>query len=213
MTDHVKIVPAILTDNPEMLKTMIKQAESFTDYVQIDIMDGKFVPSQSITWQDISRLKTGLQWEVHLMVEQPERHLENYRKAGARKAVFHYEATKSPLETIALARKLGLEIGIALNPETPVSAINSLAGQLNSVLLLSVNPGFYGAKFIPRVLDKVSELRKTTSRLEIGIDGGIKESNIIQVSRSGVDTIFVGSAIFLQSDPAASYHRLKQLVN
>jgi len=213
MTGNVKIVPAVLTDNPETLKIMLKQAESFTDYVQIDIMDGKFVPSHSITWQDIIPLNTGLQWEVHLMVEQPEQHLENFRKAGARKAVFHYEATKSPSETISLARKLGLEVGIAINPETPVKAIDYLANQLNSVLLLSVNPGFYGARFIPQVLEKVAELRKTAPNLEIGIDGGIKESNIIQVARSGVNTIFVGSAIFLQSDPAASYHKLKELVN
>jgi ribulose-phosphate 3-epimerase len=104
-----------------------------------------------------------------------------------------------------------MQAGIAINPETPISAIRPLVNQVDSVLFLSVNPGFYGAKFIPEVLDKIIEFRKIYPKKETGIDGGIKESNIAQAAKSGVDVICVGSAIFIQPDPAASYRHLTEL--
>ena len=98
-----------------------------------------------------------------------------------------------------------------MNPETPVSAILSLVDELDSVLFLSVNPGFYGSQFIPEVMTKVTELRRLRPEIEIGIDGGIKEANISQVAKSGVNVIYVGSAVFLQPQPAESYRRLLAL--
>ena len=145
------------------------------------------------------------------MVLRPENCLEDFKKAGAQKIVFHYEATPSPEKIIKAIRKLDMQAGLAVNPETPNSVIKPLIKQIDSLLFLSVNPGFYGAKFIPEVLDKITDLRKKYPELEIGIDGGIKENNIVQIARTGVDVICVGSAIFLQPDPAASYKRLKTL--
>jgi len=174
-------------------------------------MDGKFVPSHSVSCRDIAALKMKLTWEAHIMVLHPEDCLEDFRKAGAKKIVFHYEATPSPEDIIRQIKQLGLKVGLAVNPETPVSAIAPLVKQVDSVLFLAVNPGFYGAKFIPEVLDKMIEFRKKYPKMEMGIDGGIKENNIEQISRSGVDVIYVGSAIFLQPDPAVSYHRLEAL--
>lgn len=145
------------------------------------------------------------------MVLHPEDCLEDFKQAGAKKIVFHYEASPSPQDVIRKIKKLGMRVGLAVNPETPVSAVVSLVKQLDSVLFLSVNPGFYGAKFIPGVLDKIIAFRQSYPKMEIGIDGGIKESNIAQIARTGVDVIYVGSAIFLQPDPAASYRRLKAL--
>jgi ribulose-phosphate 3-epimerase len=211
MTRSIRIIPAVLTDSPETLNTLLKQAESFTDYIQIDIMDGEFVPSRSITWEQIAGISTKLTWEAHLMVEQPEKHLEHFKKAGARKIIFHYEAAPAPEKTIAMARNLGIEMGLAVNPETPVSRILPLVGNIDSVLFLSVHPGFYGAKFIPEVLGKISELRLAQPALKMGIDGGIKESNIAQIASSGVDEICVGSAIFNQPQPAESYRKLLAL--
>jgi ribulose-phosphate 3-epimerase len=193
------------------LRTMLQAAGTFTDYVQIDVMDGQFVPSHSITWEHIASIRPCIQWEAHLMVEQPEKHFERYRKAGAQKVIFHFEATKDPAGAVNIARRLGLQIGIAINPETPVSQLSTLTGLIDSVLFLSVHPGFYGAKFIPEVLDKIVELHQARPLLNLGIDGGIKENNIAQIARVGVSEIFVGSAIFLQSDPGASFRKLTAL--
>jgi ribulose-phosphate 3-epimerase len=191
---------------------MLRQSETFTDYVQIDIMDGQFVPSRSINWKHLAAIKTKLSWEAHLMVLHPEDQFEGFKQAGAKKVVFHYEATQSPREVISFARDLGLGVGLAVNPETTVSAILPLTGEIDSLLFLSVVPGFYGSKFIPEVLDKIAEFRRARPDMEIGIDGGIKESNIVQIARAGADVICVGSAIFLQPDPAVSFRHLQSLI-
>jgi ribulose-phosphate 3-epimerase len=206
-----RVVPAILTDDPEALETMVRQAEGFTNYVQFDIMDGEFVPSQSITSEHLADLSTKLSWEVHLMVQRPEDYLESFQKAGAQKIIFHYEATSSPEEVIFQARNLGLEVGLAVNPETLLSFIYPLNSKVDSILFLTVNPGFYGSPFISEALDKAIELRRTQPNLEIGVDGGMKESNIAQIARLGIDTIYVGSAIFLQLDPGESFRHLSTL--
>jgi ribulose-phosphate 3-epimerase len=207
----IRIVPAILTDDPSKLEILVRQAETFTDFAQFDVMDGKFVPSHSVSCSDIATLKTKLTWEAHIMVLHPEDCLEDFKQAGAKKIVFHYEAAPSPADVIRQIKKLGMKVGLAVNPETPINAIAPLVNQVDSVLFLAVNPGFYGAKFIPEVLDKMVEFRKDYPKMEMGIDGGIKENNIVQIARTGVDVIYVGSAIFLQPDPAASYRRLKAL--
>lgn len=205
------IIPAILTDDPKALESMVRQSETFADCVQFDIMDGKFVPSKSITHKNISEISTTLDWEAHLMVNEPEKYLADFKKAGAKKVVFHYEATRQPLEVISQARGLDIMIGMAINPDTPISDILSLVDNLDSVLFLSVYPGFYGKEFIPEVLDKITEFRATVPDLETGIDGGIKESNIARIAKCGVDFIYVGSAIFLQENPRESYHQLAKL--
>ena len=213
MARLTRLVPAILTDDPKAMETMVRQAETFTTYVQFDIMDGQFVPSRSINWEHLAALPiVGLSWEAHLMVLRPEDYLEGFQRAGAQKVVFHYEATPSPREVISLARELGLGVGLAANPETPISAILPLSGEVDSVLFLSVYPGFYGSQFIPEVLDKVAEFHNASPGVEIGIDGGIRESNIAQIARGGVDVIYVGSAIFLQPQPGESFHHLESLV-
>lgn len=212
MTKFSRVVPALLTEDPKALEAMLRQAETFTDYVQVDIMDGQFVPSRSINWKHLAAIKTKLKWEAHLMVLHPEDQFEGFKQAGAKKVVFHYEAAPSPKEVISVARNLGLGVGLAVNPETPVSAILPVAGEIDSILFLSVVPGFYGSKFIPEVLDKIGEFRRVHLDIEIGIDGGIKESNIVQITRAKADVICVGSAIFLQPDPAASFRHLQSLV-
>ena len=211
MDRKIRVVPAILTDDPIALGKMVLQTESFTDYAQFDVMDGKFVPSYSVSCQQIADLRTRLVWEAHLMVARPEACLEDFHRAGARRIVFHFEATRFPDHVIGEINKLGMETGLAVNPETSIEDIAPLAKEVNSVLFLSVNPGFYGAKFIPEVLDKVRQFRKRYPRTEAGIDGGVKDSNIAEIAETGVNVIYVGSAIFLQPDPAESYRRLCKL--
>jgi ribulose-phosphate 3-epimerase len=210
---RVRVIPALLTDDPGTLEKMVRQAETFTDYIQLDIMDGQFVPSRSVSASDLARIPIRLTWEVHLMVYNAEEYFSDFYKAGAQRVIFHYEAAPSPKPVINSARDLGLGVGLALNPETPVAAVMPFIGDIDSILLLSVNPGFYGSPFIPEVLDKVAELRTARPEIEIGIDGGIKESNIAQVARTGVDAICVGSAISLQPEPGESYHHLQLLAD
>jgi ribulose-phosphate 3-epimerase len=211
MSQRIRIVPAILTDDPRVLVKLVSQTEAFTDYAQFDVMDGEFVPSRSVSCEQIAGLKTEIKWEAHLMIKHPEDCLEDFRQAGAQGIVFHYEATPAPEKIIRKIKKLGMKAGLAVNPETPITAITNLIDKVDNVLFLSVNPGFYGAKFIPEVLDKIIAFRKAYPKMEIGIDGGIKENNIAQIARTGVDVIYIGSAIFLQPDPAESYRRLKKL--
>ena len=170
MARFVSVVPAILTDDPQALKTMVRQAEAFCDYVQFDIMDGRFVPSRSIECEHITALNTTLSWEAHLMVENPENYAADFLKAGARRITFHYEASPHPEKVIKLIKSLGLQAGLALNPETPVSAVLPLVSEVASVLFLSVRPGFYGSPFIPEVLPKVAELRSTYPEVETRIN-------------------------------------------
>ncbi len=211
MSKKIQTVPAILTDDPMALENMVRQTEAFTSYAQFDIMDGKFVPSLSVSCEQIAQLKTTLNWEAHLMVLHPEDCLGNFKQAGAQKIIFHYEATPSPDQIIRQIRELGMEAGLAINPETPTDVMTPLLNQLDSVLFLSVNPGFYGAKFIPEVLDKIVAFRKAHPTIETGIDGGIKEGNIAEIARTGVNVICIGSAIFQQPDPGESYRRLTAL--
>lgn len=208
----MRILPAILTDDPADLEHKIKQAESFTDWVQIDIMDGRFVPSYSVEASHLARVKTPLNLEVHLMVQQPESLVEAFARAGARKIVFHYEATPYPDRVIQRVRELGLGVGLALNPETPVSPIMGFTDKVDCVLFLSVHPGFYGKEFLPEVLDKVREFRATGSKLEVGMDGGIKTNNLTVIKAAGVDYACVGSAIFNHVAPRQSYKAMLKLV-
>ncbi len=211
MSRTIRIVPAILTDNAATLEKLVRQTETFTDYAQFDFMDGHFVPSHSFSIDDLAAIKTKIGWEAHLMMLQPEDSLETLKKAGANKIIFHFEAVASPWKMIFLIRELGMKIGIAVNPETPTAVLKELVPEIDSILFMAVNPGFYGAKFIPEVLDKIKEFRKTYFKTVIGLDGGVKENNIADIARSGVDEICVGSAIFLQPDPGAAYRKLAAL--
>jgi ribulose-phosphate 3-epimerase len=210
----MRIVPAILTSSDGDLEKMVKQAELFTDYVQIDFMDGEFVPSVSIKPRALNKISTSLKLEVHLMVKKPQDFLDELVTPQLRKVVFHCEATNSPTSTINHIRSRQLEVGLAINPETDVSKITGLVNQIDSVLLLTVNPGFYGSKFIPKVLDKVEQLRavKTSHNLKIGIDGGVKLTNFSSVITAGIDFACVGSAIFNQTNPSRSYYQFIKLL-
>ncbi len=211
MTRISRVIPAILTSEPEALRTMVSQAEGFARYVQLDIMDGRFVPSHSITDRDLATVAINVKWEVHLMVENPADSFASFKKLGASKVIFHYEASPSPKEVISLARQLSLEVGLALNPDTPVSSILPLINKVDSVLFMTVHPGFYGSKFQPQVMDKIAEFRRSYPTFKIGVDGGINETNIAMMASSGVDDICVGSAIFLRPSPAESYRHLQAL--
>jgi len=204
----MEIVPALLTDKPDELKRMISQCAGFCGLVQVDIMDGKFVPSKSISADDLAKIETKLKLEIHLMVDEPSLYLGPFKAAGAKRIVFHYESKEDPAETISKIRALGLEAGIAINPGTPVSKVEKYFKDIDALLFLSVNPGFYGSKFIPEVCDKARAIRDRKDRPAIAMDGGLKSENILMIRDCGVDLACVGSGIFGKGDPARNYNAL-----
>jgi ribulose-phosphate 3-epimerase len=211
MNRTVRVVPAILTDDTVELTRLVSLANRFASFVQVDIMDGVFVPTRSIEAADLRVQDIRFEWEAHLMVADPVPYLEPFRDAGARRVVFHFESHATPDLVIAAARALGLGVGLAINPPTPVAEIAAILPMVDSVLLMTVYPGYYGAPFVPEVMTKVAEVRSLRAGIEIGVDGGIKENNLVEVARRGVDTLCVGSAVFSSSDPEASYTRLVAL--
>ncbi len=211
MSRMVRIVPAILTDNTCELNRMIGVANGFAPFVQMDIMDGLFVPSRSVGMDDLGRADIRFTWDVHLMVAHPLRYLEVLRGMGAAQIIFHIESEDDAGRVISGARSLGIRVGVAVNPPTSVADVTPLLREVDSVLLMTVYPGYYGAAFVPEVMSKVSQVRAACPQVEIAVDGGIKESNLVEVARHGVDTVCIGSAIFGSADPAASYLRFVSL--
>jgi len=206
-----RIVPAVLTADAAALRTMITQAQEFAGYVQIDFMDGHFVPSLSVTDKDLAGITLKFKWEAHLMVLNPAGSFAAFKKLGARRVIFHIEAADSPDKVIGEARKLGLEVGIAANPDTPVSRLVPFVDKIDTVLFMTVFPGYYGSKFQPQVLEKIAEFRRLYPAFHLGVDGGIKKENVAVLARAGVNDICVGSAIFLQSSPSECFYSLQAL--
>lgn len=190
---------------------MVRQAEGFAGYVQFDFMDGLFVPSRSISHEDLATISIGVKWEAHLMVESPATHFADFKRLGASKVIFHYEAVPSPAEAIRQARALGLEVGMAINPDTPLSAALPFVNDLDIILFMTVRPGYYGSKFEPQVMDKIAEFHRSHPASKIEVDGGVNETNIAMIAAAGVEDICVGSAIFLRPSPPESYRHLQAL--
>lgn len=207
------IIPALLTDKKGELTSMAKLCSSFCDYVQIDIMDGRFVPSKSVSIEDLKGFEVGIKCEAHLMVNDPLEWLEPFKKIGADRIIYHFEIDKGHSEIISKIREAGLGVGLAVNPSTKIEEFERLADKIDTVLFMSVNPGFYGAKFIPEVLDKIKEFKKRFASIPAGIDGGIKLDNILSAKQAGADYICVGSAILKSSSPKEEYLRFSKLFN
>jgi ribulose-phosphate 3-epimerase len=207
------IVPAILIDKKEEFIRMLEVCKTFTDYVQVDIMDARFVPSKSITASDLSGIETPLKIEAHLMVDEPLAWLDSFKRLGAFRVIFHYEIKKDIEKVIHQIKQEGMEAAVALNPETKVKELDKMIASLDSVLFLSVNPGFYGAKFIPKVLEKVKEFKQRYPKKIAGIDGGIKFENVKEIAKTGVDYICIGSAILKENFPKQAYLKIKEALN
>lgn len=208
-----RIIPAILTDKKEEFVKMAGICAGFTDYIQIDIMDGGFVPSKSITPRDFKGLKLPINSEAHLMVKNPLEWLSVFKKFGSQRLIFHFEIEADHLEIIKRIKQEGLEAGIAVNPSTGIKEFQHLIEGADFFLFMSVNPGFYGAEFIPRVLDKIKRFKHSNPDKLAGIDGGVKLDNIKQVVSSGVDYICVGSAILKSNNPREAYEEFLENLN
>jgi ribulose-phosphate 3-epimerase len=199
----IKIAPSILSADFSRLGEHIKELEECgADMIHIDVMDGMFVPNISFGIPIIKSIRklTKLTFDVHLMIEEPSRYVEDFVKAGADIITVHYEADRHIDRTINYIKSFGVKAAVALNPATTVDCIKHLISNVDMVLIMSVNPGFGGQKYIDYCTDKIKEVRaiadKCNKDLMIQVDGGIDETNIRKVVSSGADVIVAGSAVF-----------------
>ncbi|MFA5337684.1 MAG: ribulose-phosphate 3-epimerase [Candidatus Omnitrophota bacterium] len=213
MKPEKNVVPAILTDKKEELIDMANNCSKFCDYLQIDVMDGKFVPSKSISVADLKNIRFPVKSEAHLMVTDPLEWVEAFKNAGAHRIIYHFEIQDQHLRIIDKIKKQNLEVGLAINPSTRINDFSFLVDKLDSVLFMSVIPGFYGSKFIPEVLDKIKEFKKIYPSKCAGIDGGVKADNVSTIAQSGVDYVCVGSAILRATNPKDAYLKIKGSLN
>jgi len=201
------IAPSILSADFSRLKEELASVEAAgADYIHVDVMDGHFVPNITIGPFIVEAIKrsTKIPLDVHLMIERPEDHIKSFRSAGADMITVHAEATVHLHGLVQSVKELGAKAGVSINPGTPVEATEEVLDCVDLVLVMSVNPGFGGQRFIPASIGKIKRLRKMLDerglKAILEVDGGIKVSNIKEVSKAGADMFVAGSAVFGSGD-------------
>lgn len=197
----IKISPSILAADFSKLGEEIKKIEDAgADMVHIDVMDGKFVPNISFGLPVIKSVRgcTDLIFDVHLMIDEPERYIDDFASVGADMITVHAEATRHLHRTLQAIRAKGIKAGVALNPGTDPSVLKYVLSQVDMILVMTVNPGFGGQKFIGEMCEKIKAVKKMTEgkNIDIQVDGGISSDNIAKVTEAGANVIVAGSAVF-----------------
>ena len=210
----MKIAPSILSADFAALGEAIARVEAAgADQLHVDVMDGHFVPNLTIGPPVIESIKkrTRLPLDVHLMIEEPERWVETYARAGADLITVHAEATVHLQRLLAQIRETGARAGVALNPSTSPAVLEYVLDDLDLVLVMSVNPGFGGQAFIPTTYAKVRQMRDLLLNRppEVSVDGGVKLNNAADLAAAGADVLVAGSAIFEAPDPAQAVRSLR----
>jgi ribulose-phosphate 3-epimerase len=215
-----KLAPSILDADFTCLERELRKIESGgADLIHLDIMDGNFVPNISFGPKIVESIKskTSLPLEVHLMVEKPENHIKSFINAGGDIIIVHYETSKHLDRLIQTINEADVKSGIALNPATSLSVIEYLIDKIDILLLMTVNPGFGGQKFIPEMFTKIGKARKIIDSqkksISLAVDGGINLDNISNVVKAGVDIIVVGQIIFKSANPVMTTRKIKNILN
>jgi len=208
----MKIIPALLAgDEKEALRLLSLVELMKAEYLHVDVMDGRFVPSMSVPAEFWLNHPPQIPWAVHLMVEDPASYLESFFRAGAKRITFHYEAEMNPGQVLKQIKALGLKSGIALNPDTQPAKLEPYLPDLDYTLVMSVNPGFYGSSFLPETLNKIPVLRSLGGHFAVGIDGGISLETFPLVKQAGVEEVNIGSYLFKAQNPLENYQKLLAL--
>lgn len=213
----VKLAPSILSANFGALLDDVRQVEQAgAEYLHIDVMDGHFVPNITIGPLVVRALRpqSGMCFDVHLMIDNPDLYVEQFIQAGADLVTVHVEATRHLHRTLMLIKEKGARAGVALNPATPPAQIEYILPLVDLVLLMTVNPGFGGQAFIPEVLPKISAVRRMLEErglsAEIQVDGGVNTETAAAVVQAGATVLVAGSAVFDGADIAAAVKRLRE---
>ena len=206
---HYKLAPSILAADFTRLGEQVRAVdEAGAQYIHLDVMDGAFVPSISFGMPVIKSLReiTDKVFDVHMMVEDPGRYVEDMRKSGADLITVHAEACTHLDRVVNQIKEGGMRAGVAVNPATPLSVLDPILGELDMVLIMTVNPGFGGQKFIPYTMEKIRSLRRILTErglaADIQVDGGISSANVREVLEAGANVFVAGSAVFGE-DPGA----------
>jgi ribulose-phosphate 3-epimerase len=217
MARPVRIAPSVLSADFGRLADEVRAVEAAgADYIHVDVMDGRFVPNLTIGPVVVAAIRraTRLPLDVHLMIEDPARYVDDFARAGADLIGVHAEACRHLHRVLQQIRAAGKKPSVTLNPATPIDHIQHVLGDVSQVLLMSVNPGFGGQAFIPAVLDKVTALRAEIERrgldVDLEIDGGIKPDNVAEAARAGANVFVAGSAIFESGDYAGVIRALRE---
>ena len=215
---RIEIAPSILASNFARLGEEVRAVEEGgADVIHVDVMDGHFVPNISIGIPVVASLRkaTRLPLDVHLMIEQPELYIPDFVRAGADRVLIHQEATVHLDRALAMIREHGAQAGAAINPATPVAMLTEVLDKVDTVLVMSVNPGFGGQKFIPGAVEKIRQLNQLRTRynasFRIEVDGGVDPENLAQLAQAGANTFVAGTSIFHQPNPAAATRQMRKL--
>jgi len=211
------IAPSMLSADFMKLGSEIDMInESEADWFHLDVMDGIFVPNISYGMPIIAQMRKRAKktFDVHLMVVEPQRYLEDFKKAGADSLTVHYETGYHIHRTLTSIRALGMKAGLAINPHTPVAMVQDIIHEIDLLLVMSINPGFGGQQFLPLTYNKIREARalinKAGSNTLIEIDGGVTFDNAAEIIAAGADVLVAGNTVFSHPDPIAAIKRLKQ---
>ncbi len=206
----IRIIPAIFAESEKEFLEKINKIKNLSAWAQIDVMDGKFVPKKSPNKPSLIKKFPRLNFEIHLMVREPEKYIAKWAAAGAKKIIFHIESQGDPEKLVKKIKKAGCGAGVAINPETDLEKIFPILEKVDVIMLMGNSPGKQGQKFQEKILKRAKQLRKLKPDIKLEVDAGVNEKTTPKIKKAGIETLVSGSYIFSHSNPAEAIKILKK---